>query len=347
MASASDAAAVRYFPRPGGGRIAYRLSGRGAPLVVIPPWVYDMQTQARRFIGPLRPALGRRGLLLYDRLGTGLSDRRILDWRFERHADELVDLLDHLRLQRVAVCATSQAGPVAIDFAARYPERAARLLLVSTYASGPEIFTRPRVRQSMVELVRAHWGIASKVLADMLMPGASAAEAETLAADQRRSADAPTAARMLEEIYAADVSGLLETIRAPALVVHHRGDRAIPFAGGAALASRLPGARLLPIEGRGHALVDFDRHPGVLREMSEFLSAPAETVEATGDSAMLTQRQREVLRLVAEGKSNAEIAAELVISVNTVANHIRGALERTGASNRAAAAAYAVRQGLI
>lgn len=61
----------------------------------------------------------------------------------------------------------------------------------------------------------------------------------------------------------------------------------------------------------------------------------------------LSQREVEVLRLIAEGKSNREIAEALSISLNTVATHVRNILTKIGAANRAEAAAYAVRHGVL
>src|SRR5690606_3075004 len=60
----------------------------------------------------------------------------------------------------------------------------------------------------------------------------------------------------------------------------------------------------------------------------------------------LTRREVEVLRLIAVGKSNRDIADALFISLNTVANHVRNILSKTGAANRTEAAAYAIRHGL-
>ena len=60
----------------------------------------------------------------------------------------------------------------------------------------------------------------------------------------------------------------------------------------------------------------------------------------------LTLREVEVLRLVAAGKSNPEIGRELVISSNTVANHVRNILTKTNTPNRIAAAGYAMQRGL-
>jgi DNA-binding CsgD family transcriptional regulator len=60
----------------------------------------------------------------------------------------------------------------------------------------------------------------------------------------------------------------------------------------------------------------------------------------------LTAREAEVLRLIAIGRSNADIATALSISLNTVATHVRNILAKTGCANRTEAAAYAMRRGL-
>ena len=62
--------------------------------------------------------------------------------------------------------------------------------------------------------------------------------------------------------------------------------------------------------------------------------------------AGLSEREAQVLRLVADGKSNRQIADTLFVSPNTVANHVRSILSKTASSNRTEAAAFAVRNGL-
>jgi DNA-binding NarL/FixJ family response regulator len=61
----------------------------------------------------------------------------------------------------------------------------------------------------------------------------------------------------------------------------------------------------------------------------------------------LTPRERQVLRLVSKGMTNKEIGAQLHIAENTVKNHLRNILEKLHLQNRAQAAAYAVREGLV
>jgi len=61
----------------------------------------------------------------------------------------------------------------------------------------------------------------------------------------------------------------------------------------------------------------------------------------------LTQREVEVLRAAAAGKSNPEIADELFISPNTVARHLTNIFAKTGTSSRAESSVYAARHGLL
>ena len=74
--------------------------------------------------------------------------------------------------------------------------------------------------------------------------------------------------------------------------------------------------------------------------LDSLLASPA---PASIYPAGLSQREVEVLRLIAAGKSNREIAADLFISLNTVANHVRNILNKTGANNRTEAAGFAIR----
>ena len=72
--------------------------------------------------------------------------------------------------------------------------------------------------------------------------------------------------------------------------------------------------------------------------------APAEAVAATAPHG-LTQREREVLRLLVDGRSDREIAAALFISPRTAGHHVASILAKLGVDSRAAAAARAVREG--
>ena len=173
------------------------------------------------------------------------------------------------------------------------------------------------------------------------MPGTDTATRDAFAALQRASADAETAAATLEAIYATDVRDVLGDIRAPALVIHRRDDKAIPFELGRDLAARIPGARLIALEGEIHLPWLGDRD-SVLAALGAHDAPPAEPVDGP-----LSAREQEVLRLIADGLSDADIAERLIVSPHTVHRHVANIRTKLRQPSRAAAAAHAVREGLI
>ena len=89
----------------------------------------------------------------------------------------------------------------------------------------------------------------------------------------------------------------------------------------------------------------------ILARSKAAITANGQALPASGVFAafphQLTQREREVLRLVALGKNNPEIAAELFISVNTVTRHLTNIFVKTSTKNRVEAAVYAARRRLV
>jgi DNA-binding CsgD family transcriptional regulator len=180
------------------------------------------------------------------------------------------------------------------------------------------------------------------MLADIWVPGTDSATRDAFAALQRAAADAETAAAMLEAIYATDVRDVLGDVRAPTLVVHRRDDRAIPFELGRDLAAGIPGARLVAVDGDIHLPWLGDRD-SVLAALGAGPAPPAAPVV----DGPLSAREQEVLRLIADGLSDADIAERLIVSPHTVHRHVANIRAKLGQPSRAAAAAQAVRDGLI
>jgi pimeloyl-ACP methyl ester carboxylesterase/DNA-binding CsgD family transcriptional regulator len=333
-----------------GFRIAYASSGDGPPLVLPAWWVSNIAEDWKRdsfraFIG----ALGRtRRVLRYDRLGCGLSQRErpVETMSVEYEADLLGALLDTLALDRVTLFGSSCGGPTAVTYAARHPERVDGLVLYGTYANGADLGS-PAMRRATVELVRTHWGLGSRMLADMFVPSATAEDRDAFAAFQRHSADAAVAGSLMDLIWDTDVSESATTLDAPTLVVHRRGDRAIRFQAGERLATLVPTADLVELDGDAHPpwFGDLD---DLARAVGPFLGMPAPALRAPATGVgELTPREREVLRLIAEGSSDADIARELVLSPHTVHRHVANILRKLGLHSRAAAAAQAVRAGMV
>jgi DNA-binding CsgD family transcriptional regulator len=143
----------------------------------------------------------------------------------------------------------------------------------------------------------------------------------------------------------ADVSELLTQVRVPTLVLHARNDAIIPFEWGRELAASVPGSLFVPLEGKNHYLLEHEPAWGVfLSEVRGFLATSGRGGRANPRG--LSPREAEVLRLVAAGKSNRQIAEELSISINTADRHVSNILTKIWASNRAEAASFAVRSGI-
>ena len=288
-------------------------------------------------------------LVRYDRLGVGMSDREGRDAQptVDGEVALLCRVLDELGLERVVLLGGSSGGCAAISFAARFPERVERLLLYGAYADGAAVST-PEVREAIVTTVRSHWGLGSRLLADIFLGTVGSVEQERFARYQRAAASAETAARLLELIYRSDVRTELPLVQAPTVVVHRRSDRAIPYALGRELAAAIPGATLIPLEGGAHFPWAGDAH-SVVRALRSFLSPPSEAARVAGEPAevLLSAREREVLALVANGLNDREIAAQLVVSPHTVHRHVANIRHKLGRGSRTAAVAEAARLGLL
>jgi ATP/maltotriose-dependent transcriptional regulator MalT len=130
----------------------------------------------------------------------------------------------------------------------------------------------------------------------------------------------------------------------PALVLHRRGDRTVPIGRGRELAALLPNARFVPLGGDAHVPWRDDQRE-LFRALAGFLRG--ESPPALDGASPLTSRETEVLRLVATGMSNREIASTLVLSEHTVHRHVANILRKLAQSTRAGAASQALRVGLI
>ena len=265
---------IRFCVTADGLRLAYSIGGQGPALVTPAPWISHQEliwqeAVYRRFWERLAK---RHTVVTYDRPGTGLSDRNRTYFTLESELQDLETVIDHLKLKHLALLGYSEGGPVAIAYAAEHPRRVSHLILYATYARGEAITTK-EVKASLISLVSAHWGIASKALADLWAPGADAAGSELIARLQRESATPEIAAKILDLAYKTDVTHLLPNLRVPTLVLHRQRERTMAFRLGRELASLIPDARLVPLEGMDHLpwLGDFE---SVLRAIAEFLGDP-------------------------------------------------------------------------
>jgi pimeloyl-ACP methyl ester carboxylesterase/DNA-binding CsgD family transcriptional regulator len=367
------------FTAQGGRRIAWASSGSGPPLVFSGWWMSHLELNWRdpRFRAYVE-ALGRhRTVIRYDTPGTGLSaEGAAPDASLDDEAAALAAVVEAAAGGApVDLFAGSSGAPIAVAFAAAHPEQLRRLLIYGGYASGSGIADE-RSRRAIVGLVREHWGLGSRALADVFMPGATPEEREEFVAFQRAAASADRAARSLEAVYRFDAGDRLGQVSPGALVQHRRDDRAIPLALGRDLAAGLPGATFVALDGGDHfpwlgdttqvlasafealgieerpeptALGESEAESAKLSKDEREAGRP-EGVSAPGPhdgDTDLTARETEVLTLVASGLSDREIADRLVLSPHTVHRHVANVRTKLNLPTRAAAVAEATRRGLL
>ena len=275
------------YAKSGDVNIAYQVLGDGPfDLVLVPGWASHIEHQWEEpsFARFLRRLASFSRLIMFDKRGTGLSDRVSISElpTLEQRMDDVRAVMDAVGSERAALMGVSEGGPMSVLFAATYPQRTAALVLYGTMAKGyadqdyPWALPREAVESNLAAMEK-EWGIER----EWGHPYALNLFAPSRLNDQRfqewwakwgRLAASPGAAialsRMNMEI---DVRHVLPTVRVPTLVVHRKGDRACWVGGARYMAERIPDAKYVELPGDDHFPVVGDAD-AVLDEAQEFLT---------------------------------------------------------------------------
>lgn len=277
----------------------------------------------------------------------------------ETWVSDLERVVDSTGLERFILLGMSQGGPIAIEYADRHPERVSHLVLYGSYLRGRRFWgeggEQAREADALVELVRLGWSRENpafrQIFSSLFIPGGDLEQIRQFNELQRGSASAETAARIVSVIDRLDVTETARRLKLPTLVMHCEDDARIPFAEGRHLAGEIPGARFVPLAGRNHIMLEGERAwDDFLSELTGF--AVAEHPGGPPGSrrpdplAELTERERDVLALVATGIGNADIADRLHLSPKTVRNYLTRIFDKIGVSSRSAAIVAAREAGL-
>jgi pimeloyl-ACP methyl ester carboxylesterase/DNA-binding CsgD family transcriptional regulator len=344
---------VRFCRAPDGVRIAYAVHGHGPPLLISTCWLshlqFDWESPVWRHF--LRDLGEFATVIRFDERGHGLSDWDVTDHSLEARIGDLEAVADASGVDRFALMAMAQGGPVAISYAARHPERVSRLLFYGSYSASASISLSAEDREledTFGQLIKVGWARPDstfrRVFTSLMIPGATEEQMCWLDDLQRVAVSASTAYLSRRQRLAADADPLLASLDVPTLILHSVGDRMNSFAYGRHLASSIAGARLVALESENHIVLEHEpAWPVFVDEVRSFLEPDAQ--QATSHDRpedVLSSRELEVLRLVAAGHDNTAIAAELHLSLRTVERHLQnvyGKLHLQGRSARIAAAA--------
>jgi len=350
---------IRLHTTDDGVRIAWAASGSGPPLVKAPNYLTHLEHDWDSPVWShwLRALSSSRTLLRYDPRGCGMSDLDVDDFTLDTWVADLEAVVDAAGLDSFPLLGISAGAPIAISYAARHPERVTKLVLYGGYARGRSHRDGPDAQREadvLLGLMAAGWGQDNpafrRVFTTLFMPGGSPEQIDWFDELQRLTVPPENAVRFEQGFFDIDVRAAAEQVRAPALVLHAREDAMCPFEGGYELAALLPRSEFVPLPGRNHILLEHEpAWPRFLAAVRGFLDQPAvddDTDPRAGRVRELTPRQREVLDLIAQGRSNDEIADELVLSPTTVRNHITRIFRTLDLRDRAQAIVVARDAGL-
>jgi DNA-binding winged helix-turn-helix (wHTH) protein/pimeloyl-ACP methyl ester carboxylesterase len=271
---------IRFCSTVDGVRIAYSTMGHGPPIVIPPQLVTHLEADLVE--GPLADVyeeLTRHHTLVrFDMRGTGLSDRNVRLTSEQLFVLDLEAVVDDLGLESFPLYGLCAGAVLALRYYAKHPNRVSRLVF---YGANLEPVTSEHRRQSDItkSVMRASWEIGSRMRVERLMPqGGTREDVERLARWLRVSVSREVSERLMElRQKRDDLAPILPTVLVPTLVIHRRGDH-VPFSGGRELAAKIPGARLLALEGCNHLPATHEEAVELISPVVGFLAAGSERV---------------------------------------------------------------------
>lgn len=252
---------IQFATSSDGTKIAYAKSGEGPLILRVGHFLTHLEMD---WLNPIwRPYIDALSadntFVRYDQRGTGLSDTDVVDFSVDSYVADLLAVADAIGQERFPLIATSQGVPVAIKFAADYPERVSHLVLYGGYAQGRAIrddsFSNDEAN-ALLTMIRAGWGNPDSAFmvafTSLFCPGATKAELDGLVEIQLASATPETAANIRIAIEKMDVAEYLKRIDVPTLVIHASNDAVQPASQGRALAAGILGAEFHQVETNNH-----------------------------------------------------------------------------------------------
>lgn len=265
--------------RSGSVEIAYSVEGEGPETVLL---IMGLGGRAADWGTPFPTALAARyRVVRVDNRGVGESPRAPGGYELGDLARDAVAVLDALEAERAHVIGISMGGMISQLVAIEHPTRVHRLVLIATHHGGRGL-TPPHPDamalfdpSEFLSVGRDPAAMMRRTLGVIASPGFPERRPEVVLEMMSNARERPTHGSafmaQLQAILGSDRSDRVREIRQPTLVVHGQDDKLIPPANGRSLAERIPGARLVLMDGVGHMpmLEAPDELSGVVMEFLE------------------------------------------------------------------------------
>jgi DNA-binding CsgD family transcriptional regulator/pimeloyl-ACP methyl ester carboxylesterase len=330
-----DAPPVQYITTSDGYNLAYTVSGSGKPLVFPSPNFSSVQTVWQHYPDWMQGLAARFRLVSYDGRMEGLSTRGLPDdVTIEDFGRDVAEIIERLELERPILFVRGSRGHDAVRYSSAFPSRVGALIWNTANISATASF-----KAFFLELARENWDLFLASLARGLPP-----EKQQPRINEYRSCITQTDWNRWTDIYVhSTVEAELPHLKTPTLILHPADYPTLPQTESMKVAALIPRARFVSTTGTS---LFGDANSG-LAAIDAFLADLPKIASVSGQPAHgLSPREVEVLCLVTAGKSNQQIADDLVISLNTANRHVSNIYAKTGAANRAQATAYAKDHGI-
>ncbi len=274
------------YARSGDVSIAYQTFGSGPlDVVLVPGFVSHVELiwEVPTAVHVLERLASFSRVILFDKRGSGLSDPVVGAPTLEERMDDVRAVMDAAGSERAAVFGLSEGAPMSILFAATHPELTSALVLYGGMARSTWAPDYPWATptEALIE--------SSEALAPYLYEGAVIEIMAPSLADnplvralyarlQRYAASPAMLQQMFEMFLDIDVRAVLPTIDVPTLVLHRRGDRAVNYQASKWMASQIPGARYVELDGIDHMAFAGDTD-ALVDEVEEFLTGVRRATE--------------------------------------------------------------------
>jgi class 3 adenylate cyclase len=258
------------YAKSGNVHIAYQVFGEGPiNLVIVPGFVSNIElfwdhAELARFL--LRMASFAR-VAIFDKRGTGTSDRVAGIPHLDERIDDLRSVMDAAGMEQAAVCGTSEGGALSMVFAATYPDRCRALALYAAWARA-----NPEAVEGLVSYIESAWGTGRSLPLFAPSRANDPALQSWWGKLERQGASPAAAATLLRMNGQINVRDIVPTIRVPTVVIHRARDRLIPAKAGRSLAKHIPGARYVELPGEDHLFFVGDNADGIADAIEEFLT---------------------------------------------------------------------------
>jgi pimeloyl-ACP methyl ester carboxylesterase/DNA-binding CsgD family transcriptional regulator len=341
---------IRFVKASDGVQLAWAQSGRGPTLVKAANWLTHLEYELRSPVWRHWIDFLSRNfrLVRYDERGCGMSGWEPKTLTLDQWTADLGAVIDAAQPQgKVILLGISQGATASVNYAIQHPERVAALVLYGGYARGANRRNAGAAAdafRAMIDLARVGWGKDNpsfrQIFTSRFIPGGTPEQLQWFNDLCLKTTTGDIFASLYGARAAVDIESSLAAVRVPTLVIHARDDEVIPAAEGRLLAAGIPGAEFVELDSRNHILLEHE--PAWSRFQDAVLSflRPDRSADQTA-FASLSEREREVLALIADGLNNTDIATRLDISEKTVRNHTSNLFDKLGVWSRAQAIVFA------